>query len=296
MVQYLYQNLNAYLTPDVDMSKVQYYHVVYKNAIKLLNDQKQIDINKIKSSEYLKEKLTQLEDMEKKIKEKLKKKASKKLLVKLTSNKSKITLVQKKIAESAKKTKSLDTNQLLLNKPQKVSTFKKDLQVETIGDKSYIILAENTTEINKQIEQSRKLAAQEKKEKTIDITKKVNELISLGSKTYNNFMNTLNLDASSCNLLNKLTEMSDFGAEDYVEETEITDEDLDDLMAELDEMDEEDEEDVIQEAKKLVKDQQKQLSLHGWYDDEPVDEDVEEILDDLPDSDDEDDEEAEASW
>lgn len=240
MIQYLFNNLGAYLTPDIDISKTQYYHVVYKNTIKLLNDQKQIDINKLISIKYLKNKLKGLKHLDEKIKLRLKDKPNKKLLVKLSNNNVKIFIIKEKIKESEKNAKSLKVSELLLKSINKVEKYNNDLKIEKMDNEKYILLIENKIEITKQVVKSRKLAAKQKQEKKVDNTKIVNKLINEGVKKYNFFMNSLNLNLESCNILNKLTSMEDYGMEDYIEETgeELTIEELDDLMAGLDEFDE----------------------------------------------------------
>jgi hypothetical protein len=276
LIKYLFFNLNISVSTD-DMNKIHYYHILYKNAIALNNEIKILNINKIKSIEYLKSKLEELEQNEKKIKKKLTEKKSKKLLDKFQSNKFKKELIQSKLQEGETKIKTIEISNILLKDDSKILKLKNDMNIEKIGSQKYILFKENKIKIQSELDVYNKHQKVQEKKSDIEEKNMIENILLEGKQYVEQFLNNLNVDVSNCNLLNKIINTGDFEMDAYYEQTaeEIEEDDafLANLEAELDILDE-DSSDELTPKKKTPK--QKPLT---WLELDEMDEDSLDELD-----------------
>ena len=285
MVKYLYNNLNTYITPDTSLNKTQYYHVVYTNTLKLLNEQKLVDVNKFKAIDFLKSKLQEIEAISKKITEKMKKKKSKKLIEKMSKNNKNKAVVKERIAEKEKQFKDINEDEVLIKKTDKVSKYGKDIELEKLGDKHYVLFKTNSEEMKKELDAGKKLEKAKRSKEDKDNSKIVNALIKMGENKFDNFMAHLNADVQKCDILSQLTSMGDYGTEDYFDIQEEIDED----ELSLGEIEELLDEAIEQEPTTQLKPWEIEGRAPTWLelddeDDSESDMDLDDILEDLEDA------------
>jgi hypothetical protein len=222
IVKYLFNNTNSYNTPEVDITRTEYYHTIYKNMIKILNEQKNIDISKLKSFEHLNTTLEKLNIFGEKIKKKLKKKKNNQLLERLSRNNNKIKIVQYKLSKN-----------------------KKEFDDIKKSSKTLLKINENIMKTEK-INAKKLLKKQEEKQKD-DKLELSNKLIEKCSDIFDKFINTIDSNIRNCDILKELSEHIDYA---------IVDDNLDDIMADLedaiDQIEEEKEEPSLQDVEETI--------------------------------------------
>ena len=221
VIYFLFNNLNTYVKPELELNLLQYYHVLYKNTLKLLNIQKITDINKIKIVSELKEKLTQLENQNMKINKRMKKSSTKELVLKLSKNNNKIEKLKSIITTKSKKLESLNLEDILIEDTKDLEKFTKDLEFETIGNKKYTLLKENTLEINKEIIIHREFTRNKNQKDERKEEKKINKIIKSSAVVLDNFMKSLNKKIPNCNLLNNIMHETDYYIDNYETEEKV---------------------------------------------------------------------------